>query len=202
MVTTASFHRLRSNNFGFRTLVDEPTVENIAKAIQIYDPTDAACVRDLVRTEATMSDAVNEILRMYREVLTENVARPSDSVAELRAVGAYLQTLNAIIKTELYQSQEPCRMEPMTASASEQVRLENAKICAPLYDGYLWVQCEVSNRTAQRIGSYAPAPIHLSYHWFDADGNVSIFEGLRAPLIAPLDPGSSRIYEVKVAVPR
>jgi glycosyltransferase involved in cell wall biosynthesis len=98
MVTMDNFTRLRPNNFGLRTLVDEPTVENIARAIQRYDATDAACVRDLVRSEANMSDAVNKIVRMYGEVIAENVERARDSVAELRAVGAYLQTLDAIIK--------------------------------------------------------------------------------------------------------
>lgn len=101
MVTTANFARLRPNNFGRRTLVDEPTVENIARVIQIYDATDAAGVRDLVRSEANMNDAVNKIVRIYEEVVAENVERASDSVAELRAVGGYLQTLNAIIKAEL-----------------------------------------------------------------------------------------------------
>ena len=201
MVTMANYPRLRPNNFGLRTLVDEPTVENIARAIQTYDATDAAGVRDLVRSEANMSDAVNEIVRMYGEVIAENVERPSDSVAELRALGAYLQTLNAIIKAELYGSEKPCRMEPLTASTSAEISLTNAKVSVPLANGHLWVQCEVGNGTSQLIGSYHPAPIHLSYHWFDADGNVTIFEGLRTPLIPPLDPGSSRTCELKV-VPR
>jgi hypothetical protein len=201
MVTMANYPRLRPNNFGLRTLVDEPTVENIARAIQTYDATDAAGVRDLVRSEANMSDAVNEIVRMYGEVIAENVERPSDSVAELRALGAYLQTLNAIIKAELYGSEKPCRMEPLTASASAEISLTNAKVSEPLQDGHLWVQCEVSNGTSQLVGSHHPAPIHLSYHWFNADGNVTIFEGLRTPLIPPLDPGSSRTYELKVAPP-
>jgi hypothetical protein len=64
----------------------------------MYEPTDAARVRDRVRSEANISDAVNEIVRMYGEVIAENSGRATDSVAELRAVGAYLQTLDAIIK--------------------------------------------------------------------------------------------------------
>lgn len=201
MVTTANFTRLRPNNFGFRTLVDEPTVENIVRAIQTYDAADAARVRDLVRSEANLSDAVTKMIRMYGEVIAENGERASDSVAELQAMGAYLQTLTAIIKTELYGLQKPFRMEPLTASASAQVRLINAKISASLAQGYIWVQCEVTNGTSQQIGSYHPAPIHLSYHWFDMDGNVTIFEGLRSQLIPPLDPGSSEIYELKIAPP-
>jgi hypothetical protein len=109
MVTTANFAALRPNNFGFHTLVDEPTVENIAKAIQTYDPADAARVRDVVRTEAKMTDAVNEIVRIYGEVLAENIARPNDSAVELRALGAYLQTLDVLVKKELTWLQDICR---------------------------------------------------------------------------------------------
>jgi hypothetical protein len=79
-------------------LVDEPTVENIVRATQTYDATDAARVRDQVRSEAKMSDAVNEIVRMYGEVISENAERVTNPVAELRAVGVYLQTLDAMIK--------------------------------------------------------------------------------------------------------
>jgi hypothetical protein len=98
MVTTANFSTLRPNNFGLRTLVEELTVENIARAIQTYDPSDAARVCDLVRREPNMNDSVDEIVRLYSEVIAENAERVSDSVAELRAVGAYLQTLDVIIK--------------------------------------------------------------------------------------------------------
>jgi hypothetical protein len=98
MVTTANFSTLRPNNFGLRTLVGKLTVENIARAIQTYDPTDAARVCDLVRREPNMNDTVDEIVRLYSEVIAENAERVSDSVAELRAVGAYLQTLDVIIK--------------------------------------------------------------------------------------------------------
>ena len=98
MVNTTNFSTLRPNNFGLRTLVGKLTVENIARAIQTYDPTDAARVCDLVRREANMNDAVDEIVRLYSEVIAENAERVSDSVAELRAVGAYLQTLDVIIK--------------------------------------------------------------------------------------------------------
>lgn len=202
MVTMANFTRLRPNNFGLRTLVDEPTVENIATAIQTYDASDAAGVRDLVRREANMSDAVNEILRMYGEVIADNAERATDPVAELRAVGAYLQTLNAIIKEELHGLQKVHRMEPLTASASAQISLTNAKVSVPLANGHLWIQCKVNNGTLYRIGSYPPAPIHLSYHWVRADGNVVIFEGFRTSLVPSLDPGNSDIYEIRITAPR
>jgi Glycosyltransferase Family 4 len=98
MVTTANFARLRPNNFGLRTLVDEPTVGNITRTIQGYDAIDAARVRDLVRSEANRNDVVDEIVRLYEEVVAEKAEYTIDSVAELQAIGAYLQKLDTIIK--------------------------------------------------------------------------------------------------------
>ena len=98
MVSTKNFAELRPDNFGFRTLRHPPTAENILAAMQAYDPGDAAAVRDLVRSQADMRDAVNEIVRIYAEVIAENAKTPRDEIAELRAAGAYLQTLDSIIK--------------------------------------------------------------------------------------------------------
>jgi glycosyltransferase involved in cell wall biosynthesis len=98
MVSTGNFAELRPNNFGFRILRNPPTVKNIAAAIQAYDAADAAAVRDLVRTQADVKNSVGEIVQLYEEVVAENAGRTADATAELRAVGAYLQTLDSIIK--------------------------------------------------------------------------------------------------------
>jgi glycosyltransferase involved in cell wall biosynthesis len=98
MVSTGNLAELRPNNFGLRTLRNPPTVENIAAAIEAYDASDAAGVRDLVRTQADVRASVGEIVRLYGEVVAENAERPADATAELRAAGAYLQTLDTIIK--------------------------------------------------------------------------------------------------------
>jgi len=98
MVTTANFTTLRPNNFGLRTLSNEPTVQNIVTAIRTYDATDAERVRDRVRSEANIGDTVNGIVRIYEEVIAENATRASDPVAELRALGAYLQALSCIVR--------------------------------------------------------------------------------------------------------
>lgn len=98
MVSTENFAELRPNNFGLRTLRNPPTVENILAAIQSYDASDAAAVRNLVRTQADVKNSVGEIVQLYGEVVAENAGRTADATAELRAVGAYLQTLDSIIK--------------------------------------------------------------------------------------------------------
>ncbi len=98
MVSTANFAELRPDNFGFRTLRDQPTVENVMAAIRAYDARDAEAVGELVRAQADMRNAVGEIVRIYEEVVAKNAGRPTDEVAELRAAGAYLQTLDTVIK--------------------------------------------------------------------------------------------------------
>ena len=98
MVTSGNFAVLRPDNFGLRTLRGQATVENVAAAIRAYDPADAARVRDLVRSQADMRSTVTEIVRLYAEVVEENVALTHDPLAELRAMGAYLQTLDTVLK--------------------------------------------------------------------------------------------------------
>ena len=102
MVTGKNFAGLRPDNFGLRTLRDPATPENIAAAIRGYDPADAAMVRDLVRSQADVRDAVGQIIQIYGEAIAENAGRRQDPLAELRAAGAYLQTLDSLLKRTVY----------------------------------------------------------------------------------------------------
>jgi hypothetical protein len=98
MVSSANFAELRLLNFGFRTMRAVHTVETIAAALRAYDPADAAKVRDTIRSQGDMRVAVAEIVRIYREAVAENARLTHDPVAELRAMGAYLQTLDTVLK--------------------------------------------------------------------------------------------------------
>ncbi len=98
MVTSANFPALRPLNFGFRTLCGAHTVENIGTEIRAYDPADAARVCEVVRAQADMRRAVAELVGVYEEVIAENSEMEQDPVAEMRAMGAYLQTLDTVLK--------------------------------------------------------------------------------------------------------
>lgn len=98
MVSSANFPELRLLNFGLRALIHPVTVEHVRAAILAYDPAQAAAVRDLIRSQADMRDAVNDLVALYSEVIAENALRRVDPIAELRAMGAYLQTLDSVIK--------------------------------------------------------------------------------------------------------
>jgi hypothetical protein len=199
MVTSAEVAELRNWNFGMRVLQSPITPRRIALEIARYNAADAREVSDFIRSHSAASRSAQQYSSLHAKVMT--IPPSTSDNAPMEYQPALVQKI-ATLEAELYAFRKSFWMEPLTASASVQISLTNAKVSVPLANGHLWVQCKVNNGTLQRIGSYPPAPIYLSYHWFKADGNVVIFEGLRTPLVPSLDPGNSDIYEIKIAAPR
>ena len=112
MVTAATFDNLRPLNFGLQSLRLVNTVDTIAAAIDHYSPTDAARVRDRIRQEARLTDTVTTLVHLYEAVMNEQALRPADPTAELLATGAYLQTLDCILKGQNIASQPQQEPEP------------------------------------------------------------------------------------------
>jgi hypothetical protein len=66
----------------------------------------------------------------------------------------------------------------------------------------LSVPVEVRNGTRTWLSSqFRYQPVHLSYRWFDPDGNLAVAEGHRTPLPAPLAPGASVALDATVQLP-
>lgn len=198
MVISREVPELRKWNFGMRLLQSPITPRGVAVEIARYNGADARQVSDYIRSHSAADRAAKEYSSLHAKVMTIPLSISDNAPAEYQRA---LVQKTAALEAELYSFRQPFRMEPLTASASAQISLTNAKISVPLANGHLWVQCNVTNGTSHRIGSYQPASIHLSYHWFDAAGNIAISEGLRTPLIPSLDPGNSAIYELKVTAP-
>jgi hypothetical protein len=198
MVNSREVAELRKWNFGMRTLQSPITPMRILAELNRYDANDARLVSDYIREHSAATRLIPEYSSLYDKVMTIPLILSSNDLSEYHR--QMIQKM-MVFESQFYWMQRSFPMEPLTASASAQISLTNAKISAPLLDGHLWAQCEVINGTSQRLGSYHPAPIHLSYHWFDADRDIIIFEGLRSPLIPSLDPGISGIYELKIAPP-
>jgi hypothetical protein len=198
MVNSREVAELRKWNFGMRTLQSPITPMRILAELNRYDANDARLVSDYIREHSAATRLIPEYSSLYEKVMTIPLIVSGNDLTDY-----HRQMIQKIMgfESQFYWMQRSFRMEPLTAPESAQISLTNAKISVPLADGCLWIQCEVTNGTSRRLGSYDPAPIHLSYHWFDADGNVTIFEGLRTQLAPPLDPGSSGVYELKVAPP-
>ncbi len=99
LVTAAELDRLRPLNFGLRALTGPLTAEALLGEIGRYDAADAAQVSARVRREASLDDAVERLLAVYREALAEPADRSPEALdRELRAAAGYLAWLNPFLK--------------------------------------------------------------------------------------------------------
>lgn len=71
MVTSADFERLRPLNFGFASLTDSLTPDNVLRQLQRYDAAEAARVCTLMRGCGGLSDSVTKMVAVYREAIIE-----------------------------------------------------------------------------------------------------------------------------------
>jgi glycosyl transferase family 4 len=100
LVTASEFDRLRSLNFGLRTLVEPLSAEVLERQIARYDAEDAAKVSRLVRAGAGRDATVDQIIPLYLEVIAENQNKAADRNEELRAASAYVRWLAPLLKID------------------------------------------------------------------------------------------------------
>lgn len=82
LVTSANFHDLRPLNFGFEALREPLGPEHLQQEIARYDSRDAAEVRDLIRSEAGLTTAVEGLIAIYRGVVGERVIVTAETNAQ------------------------------------------------------------------------------------------------------------------------
>lgn len=95
LVTTTEFPELRPWNFGFRTLLNEITIENLRAQIARYDANEAEAVCRLARSEAGLEHVVDELVQLYKTVVIEHRGQAPDAAAEAQAAAHYLKMLQA-----------------------------------------------------------------------------------------------------------
>jgi len=101
MVTANELDGLRRLNFGIRTLREEIDADVLEKEIARYDPADAATVSQRIRSSAGREAAIDQIVALYEEVISEfETGGPRDPDAEGRAEAAYLRDLNRHFEIE------------------------------------------------------------------------------------------------------
>jgi hypothetical protein len=101
MVTASELERLRRLNFGIRTLREKIDVDFLEHEIARYDPADAATVSQRIRDTAGREAAIDQILALYDEVISEFATGGArDEDAEARAEAAYLRDLNRHYESE------------------------------------------------------------------------------------------------------
>ncbi|MAS96976.1 MAG: hypothetical protein CMO55_27610 [Verrucomicrobiales bacterium] len=91
MVTTENWNRLRPLNFGFEACPDPLSVEALVAEVEKYDPVDAARVSQCTREEASLPAMVNDLSRVYHDVIRMAEADPvPSSEEEMLEVSKYL----------------------------------------------------------------------------------------------------------------
>jgi len=91
--------------------------------------------------------------------------------------------------------------EPNGFQAGHDLEIDGRPVAAPLdAAATIVLPLEIRNqgsRTWSGESGYA-----IAYHWFDADGRIVEWDGVRTPLIEPVRPGESRIIEATLEAPR
>ncbi|HKS11017.1 MAG TPA: hypothetical protein VJS13_15820, partial [Pyrinomonadaceae bacterium] len=93
MVTSGEVDQLRRLNFGVRTLQGNVHPDVLEKEIARYDAADATEVSRRIRDGAGREAAIDQILALYEDVVSEFEVTARDSDAEARAEAVYLQQL-------------------------------------------------------------------------------------------------------------
>ena len=107
MVTSEEFERMRSLNFGARTMqAKTATTDNILSELQRYDAQDARRVSNRVRQDARLTSAVDQWEALYQRVIARrNVSNRSElsSLArrQMDDASRYLRFLAPAIKTRV-----------------------------------------------------------------------------------------------------
>jgi hypothetical protein len=91
MVTSAALDAMRALNFGARTLQDPVTEENVLRAIDRYDASDASAVSDRVRASADIEVLADQYIALYEEVIGSSVDLSPE--AELRELATALSAV-------------------------------------------------------------------------------------------------------------
>lgn len=63
------------------------------------------------------------------------------------------------------------------------------------------LQIRISNDGKESFKSLPPYPVHISYHWFDYNGRVVVFDGIRTAIQPPLQSSCSRNVSVFIRTP-
>jgi UDP-3-O-[3-hydroxymyristoyl] glucosamine N-acyltransferase len=199
MVVVEQLTDLRKWNFGMRCLQRSLTPEAVRCEIARYDPADASRVTELIRTDASLDQAVTAYVRLYKEVLAESgdvCVSFGDAMETLaRNVGSLESLLRA--------AGLPLAMPPLPLPAASEIGFRVSDPVRRMAAGAsTQVLVEIDNRSAEVLVSAAPFPVCLSYHWLEsASRRCLVFDGERTQLTAPVRPRSRHRQEMLVRAP-
>ncbi len=219
MVTFDDLDRLRSQNFGWRSLQNPIDEDLLVREIERYDPVDAARVSEKIRATEGLDVRVDSMIEIYRRVIEESRRLPlPDAPAQMREVAEYLQVLAPMANTffaknvanlawELQKQWDSVtdafEMHPLSPESQAGIRLavDTGPARARSVET-LRLRVALENGSDRLLCSFPPNPLHFSYQWLDATtSEVVIGEGRRSQITPPLQPGATRPYLVDCETP-
>jgi len=119
---------------------------------------------------------------------------------------------------EVFRSRDIFAMTSHTLVRKEDIlrlisqnKLNAWNLAVTLYTSITDIRCEtqerfsidvtVQNQSTERFVSLLPNPINISYHWKHVDGNCAIHDGIRTPILKPLQPSEKRDFTMSVIAP-
>lgn len=143
LVTSADLDRLRRLNFGIRTLTEKVAAQPLLKQIERYDAADAMEVSRRIRATANLETLVEDVIRVYREVICEfRESPPIDPSQENRAVAEYLRWMTLAVRGKQAQ------FESMLVN-SPTLRLRNQLARVPLMNKVLRPIAQFARRKSE-----------------------------------------------------
>ncbi|XHR30808.1 MAG: glycosyltransferase [Chthoniobacteraceae bacterium] len=193
MLTRANIDELRQCNLGLHLLTLPLELESIAAEIRKYDATEALCLSDYIRENASIDSAISQYLAVYQEAMEETVDATADPMTEsLRAMAIHTARFEAWCFQEI-------STRPLPPNIGRQLFLKILK-CPETVSGNFTAEVEVENCSDQMLISALPYPIQFSYHWYRRDRCV-VFDGLRTQINKAILPGEKRRIYVPIAPP-
>jgi hypothetical protein len=206
MVTMRELAELRRWNFGRRVLREPLDPLSIANQVRRYDPADAAAVSAHIRQHAALPLAVDQYLRLYDEILAEPADSAPVSIGPRQDLADYARASATRIhelETELAELRKPYRMEPLSEYSGTLLTVAIDSCPAVIESSRPFgVRVWIDNGCSDKLSSFSPYPVHLTYRWLDPDSHAHrIDEGARSVLKPPLAPGERRAYNVHTIAP-
>ena len=203
LVTSAEVAGLRPWNFGARLLREPLEPAGIVRQVQRYDAADASAVSRYIRGHADLSTALEQYLHLYDELMNEPLPLPTTVARELDEYLWHTATRMGQMEIELGQYRQPYRMDALSDAACAQLRLSIESCPESVVCGRTAaVRVALENGSSEKMGSFPPFPVQLSYRWFSDDGNGVVGpEAFRTALQPALRPHTNASYAMTIAAP-
>jgi UDP-3-O-[3-hydroxymyristoyl] glucosamine N-acyltransferase len=207
MVTSSEASGLRDWNFGARCLQGRVTADAVVPRIDSYDAADAAAVTTAIREVADLARCVDRYERLYDDAIRWGADEPASGSGWPDDVRSLLQRLGRLETLAFGPRRHPFDNGllrpplPPTIGDELSIRVDGGTRTIEVGSDAWW-SVTIDNRSNETLVSIGANPVHLACHLVDRrTGEMSLFEGERAELTAPVGPGTRHVQRLRQRAP-